>query len=748
MTGGRLRVLTYHRVLAGALPRTWDPSTVSATLSVFEAQVRHLHQRYNVVSALDVIAACRTGRRLPPRAVLVTFDDAGRDFSSVAWPVLRARGMSATVFVPTAFPNRPERAFWWDRLHAALRDTTQEHFDDPRLGRMLLHTPAARHTSLRLAQGHLKRMPHEDAMAVVERLCGALGESTPPAGECLTWAELRRLESEGVVIGAHTRTHPALTQLPPSEARKEIEGCRDDLRRELGTDARVFAYPFGDHADDVVELVRNAGFDLAVTCLDGHNGPDDDPLRLRRTNISRRTTPPVFRVRMTRPGAWVDQWRHRRGRARPVPSARARTAVPLKVGYIMSRFPKLSETFILNEMQAVASLGIPVDIYPLLRARQATTHPEAVAWMRKAHFHPLVSAGVLRAHLHFLAHSPATYVATGVDVLRRTWGGRKLFVGALGTFPRAVRFAYDMRRAAVTHVHAHFATHPALAAYVIHRLTGLPYSFTAHGSDLHVDRRMLDVKVKAAAFAVTVSRFNKEVMVQACGESSRDKIHVVHCGVDAKAFAPTVRPATPHTLRIVCVASLELVKGHAFLVEACRLLAARGLRLRCDLIGDGPLRRRIEQQIADAGLAGHVHLLGGRPRPEVIALLAAADVAVLASHPTRDGRREGIPVALMEAMACGLPVVASAISGIPELVDDEVTGLLVASGNPAALAVAIERLHADPALRARLGHAGRAKVLREFDLEHSTRQLLHLIGLPDARAVAPAPSATVLAHCS
>jgi glycosyltransferase involved in cell wall biosynthesis len=260
---------------------------------------------------------------------------------------------------------------------------------------------------------------------------------------------------------------------------------------------------------------------------------------------------------------------------------------------------------------------------------------------------------------------------------------------------------------------------------------------------------MLDAKVDASAFAVTISRFNKEIMVQACGEPARAKIHVVHCGVDATAFAPARKADGREALRMVCVASLEPVKGHVFLIEACRLLRQRGINLRCDLAGEGPLRPQLEQRIIDAGLAGHVHLLGGCPRPEVIALLSAADVAVLASHPTRDGRREGIPVALMEAMACGLPVVASAISGIPELVDDGVTGLLVPSGDPVALADAVERLHADPGVRARKGEAGRDKVQKEFDLHHGTRQLLSLIaGCGDTHHHTTAATApTVLANC-
>jgi glycosyltransferase involved in cell wall biosynthesis len=204
--------------------------------------------------------------------------------------------------------------------------------------------------------------------------------------------------------------------------------------------------------------------------------------------------------------------------------------------------------------------------------------------------------------------------------------------------------------------------------------------------------------------------------------------------VDPRVFAPVAERTSfapfeggdTELLRIVCVASLEEVKGHRFVIEACRLLQERGVRFTCQLVGDGPLRARLERQASEAGIASHVHFLGGQPRPVVARLLAESDVAVLGSHPTPEGRREGIPVALMEAMAAGLPVVATAISGIPELVVTGVTGVLVPSGDATALAGGLQRLAEDPDLRRRMGRAGRARVLSEFDLRTNTEVLVRL----------------------
>lgn len=400
---------------------------------------------------------------------------------------------------------------------------------------------------------------------------------------------------------------------------------------------------------------------------------------------------------------------------------------PLRVAYVMSRFPKISETFVLYEILALETLGLQVEVFPLLRERQSVVHPEAAAVVARAHFHPFVSWKILAAHLHFLTHRPRAYASVLMEVLRGTWGSLNFFVGALGTFPKSVRFAYEMRALGVQHVHAHFATHPAVAALVVHRLVGIPFSFTAHGSDLHVERRMLDRKVRAADFAIAISAYNKEIMVRECGEATRDKIHVVHCGVDPTVFTPRVQhDRNNDTLHLFCVASFEEVKGHRYLVEACQQLRARGVQFRCDLVGDGPLLATVAAQVASAGLGDCVQLHGLLPRPAVRRMMAAADIFCLPSVPTRQGKCEGIPVVLMEAMASGVPVLSSRLSGIPELVEDGIAGILVEPRDSTALAAAIEMLAGDPGQRARLGQAGRRQVESHFNLHTNARRLAGL----------------------
>ena len=735
-----LRILMYHRVLEPSTEPRFNPPGTSATPKAFREQMRHVARHYRVIRVDEVIDALRAGRALPRRSLLITFDDGCRDFAEVAWPILREFRLPVTVFVPTAYPDDPRRSFWWDRLHAAFERTRRPHVDAP-CGRLDLRDAKARQSSFGAVQGLLKITPHADAMRLVDELCAALGEESPLPADVLGWDELRALAADGVAIGAHTHTHPALTQVSSEEARAEIQQSALVLRREIGGPLPpIFAYPFGDHDDRIVNVVRDEGFEFALTCQAGVNWlPGTDCLRLRRTGITMRTTPVVFSGRLTTAGAFVDQWRHRRQGGRqlqPGPALlRSAPANGIKVAYIMSRFPKLSETFVLNELVECASQGVPVEVYPLLRERQPTAHPGVEEWVRRAHFHPFLSLPILRANAAFFREQPGGYARLLWEVLRKTWRSRNFFVGAIGIFPKSVRFAREMREQGVTHIHAHFATHPALAAFIIHRLTAIPFSFTAHGSDLHVDRRMLDTKVEAAAFAVTVSAFNREVIVRECGEQVRNKVHVIHCGVNPDVFAPAAGAPSPlDRFQIVCVASFEAVKGHRYLIEACRLLKERDVPFDLHLVGEGPLRRDVEHRVAAAGLERQVHFLGARPRPAVAALLSQSDAGVLASHPTPEGKREGIPVALMEAMAAGLPVVATAISGIPELVQSDVTGFLVPSADPVALADSLARLAADRDLRARMGRAARARVMGAFNLRTNTLELLRLISSAHAGA--------------
>jgi glycosyltransferase involved in cell wall biosynthesis len=392
-----------------------------------------------------------------------------------------------------------------------------------------------------------------------------------------------------------------------------------------------------------------------------------------------------------------------------------------RVAYLMSHFPKLTETFVLYEILAVEAQGLPVEIYPLMGGDAKLVHGDALPLMRRAHYTPFLSPAIVGANLRLLGLNPSSFMSTVRTLVQANWGSPRYLGMALLLFPKAVFFAQAMVRENVGHIHAHFASHPAMVAYVIKRLTGIPYSFTAHGSDIHRDQHMLLEKVREAEFVVAISEYNREFILEQTGGEAANRLVVIHCGVDTACFRPAAGSPSPNgrPLQLLCLGSLHEVKGQSHLIQAMRLLRQRGIPAVARFVGDGPDRAMLERQSADAGLNGAALFLGPRTREQVIDELQQSDVLVAPSVPSRDGRREGIPVALMEAMACGLPVVASRLSGIPELVTDEETGLLTAPGAAEEIAGAIERLYRSPELRQRLGQAARRRVVSEFDLNRN-----------------------------
>jgi peptidoglycan/xylan/chitin deacetylase (PgdA/CDA1 family) len=297
-----LRVLMYHRVDEPDAHLGLYPGLVSATPAAFEEQAAYLAAHYQVVALPQVLAAVRTGTPLPPRSVLLTFDDATRDFAEHAWPILLRHRLPATLFVPTGFPGQPTRAFWWDRLYQAIHETEIRDPLSTALGALPLATPAERGGTFDRFKEYVKTLPHGDAMALVDRLCEALGVGRPER-HLLSWDELRRLAREGVTLGAHSRNHPLLNRVSLAEARAEAVGSLRDLEREVGPVPPVFAYPSGGFDGAVVRALREEGFELAFTTASGINDlGTGDHLQLRRIHVGRRTTLSVLRAQLL---AWT-----------------------------------------------------------------------------------------------------------------------------------------------------------------------------------------------------------------------------------------------------------------------------------------------------------------------------------------------------------------------------------------------------------------------------------------------------------
>lgn len=323
-----LRILTYHRVAKLADTPHLHPGLISATPARFAEQMKFLKEHYRVIHLEQAVEAVQNNMPLPKRAVLITFDDGYRDFAENAWPILKSLGLPATLFVPTAYPDQPQRRFWWDKLHWVFKENppvsplkkggTNDSFPLKKGGANDSFSPKGGTTvfspldkgglkggSLKQIQSRVKTLPHEQAMALVDELYESAATKPNGAPTVLGWDELRRLAKEGVTLGAHTQTHPILTRVSLEVARKEIAGSQLDLQREIGSALPVFSYPDGGHNDEIVQTLIEEGFVLG---FNGPTGVNDlrscDPFRLRRINITPKSTPLIFQLRLLR---WVGE---------------------------------------------------------------------------------------------------------------------------------------------------------------------------------------------------------------------------------------------------------------------------------------------------------------------------------------------------------------------------------------------------------------------------------------------------------
>ena len=399
-----------------------------------------------------------------------------------------------------------------------------------------------------------------------------------------------------------------------------------------------------------------------------------------------------------------------------------------RIGYVLKRYPRLSETFIVQEILQMEQRGADLVMFPIMDSGEKLRNPAVdevhapVHYLQRSFWRDL--PGMIVDHGRLLASSPGGYVR-GLQQLTRS---RRSGFTAVRTFLQAGRLALWTRREGVSHLHAHFAHNPAALAQYAHLFTGLPYSFTAHAKDLYLSApASLRKKAKRATFVSTCTAFNATYLQSVLPEQSHDKVHVVYHGVDTRRFRPPkTREANPVPC-LVAVGRLVPKKGHAYLVEAAHLLDLRGVAFQLEIYGDGPQRDALHEQIATAGLETKVRLQGACTQDELIAVYQAVDVFVLASVVTENGDRDGIPNVILEAMACGLPVVSTDISGIPEVVRDGVNGRLVTAGGAGQLADALWDLMSSPRLRSELGRAARETVIRSFDATDNAERMASLL---------------------
>jgi glycosyltransferase involved in cell wall biosynthesis len=397
-----------------------------------------------------------------------------------------------------------------------------------------------------------------------------------------------------------------------------------------------------------------------------------------------------------------------------------------RIAYVVVMFPCYSETFVLREIRELVRRGAEIAILSLRGFSEKIIDEDARPLLARTIYSPfLFSRALLRANLAFLLRSPRRYLGAAAFLAARLWRSPVEFAKTAALFPKAALFARLLSDRGVAHIHAHFANYPATAALVISRLSGIPFTFTAHAHDIFQGQLLLAAKVAAAERVFAISRFNRRFILERCGEGAGDKVEVLHCGLDLGRL-PRKAAGEIGGRTILAVGRLMAIKGFDTLIRAAGIARDRGAGFDCVIVGDGPDRGDLERLVEGLGLSGTVSMEGERTPQEVVEMMARARIFALPSRPARrrSGVMDGIPVSLMEAMAIGVPVVSCPVSGIPELVEDGRTGLLVPPADPVRLADALERLLGDAGLCARLAEAARKKVEREFDIARVADRLV------------------------
>jgi colanic acid/amylovoran biosynthesis glycosyltransferase len=403
------------------------------------------------------------------------------------------------------------------------------------------------------------------------------------------------------------------------------------------------------------------------------------------------------------------------------------------VAVLMSRFPSVTETFILREMIEMERQGQPVRVVPMVRETPPVLHEAVKPWISRALYTPWISPKLVAACARALIRQPRTFVSLIGKLVAGTIARPGTLVRTLSVLPKSVYIAEQLEREGVRHMHAHYATYPSTMALIIATLTGITFSFTVHAHDIQVDRSLLGWKLRECRFVRSISDYNKRFLEKLYPREAAGKIHVVHVGIEPHIYAPaSEHPPAAGVPKVLCVAAHKPYKGLPYLIEACRILKAEGVKFHCDAVGHGPMFDELQRMIAGKNVGDVFNLAGPRPQDDVTRMMAEATLCVLPSIVAADGQMEGIPVALMEALASGRPVVSTNISGIPELVEHEVSGLLVNPEDPVALAQAMREL-LENAPRARsMGLNGREKVRREFDIVQCVHELIALIDRENA----------------
>jgi glycosyltransferase involved in cell wall biosynthesis len=409
----------------------------------------------------------------------------------------------------------------------------------------------------------------------------------------------------------------------------------------------------------------------------------------------------------------------------------------IRVAYLVRSWPRLSQTFVLNEVINLERVGVSISIFAMTRANEERVQPQLGDVAASVEFLDAPVRRRVSSHLRVIAGAPWRYMATLAFALtrRQLLGGYTKSSG-LSAFKQAVLVAdavfAQQRERPFTHIHAHFAHDPALIGLLVHRLTNLPFTFTAHARDIYqISDRAFAGRAHEASAVVTCCRANVEHLLAVLG--SEAPVELIYHGIDLRMFRPAVTQERNGVPLIVSVGRLVEKKGYDSLLRACAQLAADGVAFRCEIYGEGPLRAELEALRNTLGLGETVFFPGERTQAELVPVYQHADIFALTPRVTSDGDRDGMPNVIVEAMACGIPVVTTQVVGTAEIVTDGRDGLLAPVDDIHAIAACLARLLRDAPQRRRFGEAAVQSSSR-FDVRNAAVRLAALFD--DARGAA------------
>ncbi len=390
------------------------------------------------------------------------------------------------------------------------------------------------------------------------------------------------------------------------------------------------------------------------------------------------------------------------------------------------------ETFITTEMLALKRLGAEILIAPRDDLK-GVFNMDAEPLVKDTLRYPLFSALIALSATGRAIKNPIPAFHIIKDIVLRS-GGAKKALKNMAVAPKAFFLSGLFEGKGITHMHAHWATTTSTMAHIISRLTGIPWSMTCHRGDIQ-ENNLMAVKCQSASFVRAIDEPGRSEIIglAGAGESLRKKIFVLHMGVDLPELKTMPRMHDRNTLAFICPANLIPKKGHRYLIEACKILSTKGIDYRCIIAGDGPLEHELRKTVMSLNLSDRIEFAGRVPNEKLLGMYAdrAVSLVVLPSINTEDSQREGIPVALMEAMAYGIPVVSTDTGGIPELIGDG-SGIMIGEKDPSAIAEAVMRLATDRSFYERLALKGRKKIENEFNGKKTAQALIRLFNSHDA----------------